>query len=236
MVASEMLGENSAWGGNVITKEFKEIDGYVVPWTTYTSAYTDMGYELDQGIGQTVSGDYNSNKERQQFQASSMQKVARFYTSTKNVPNEAKHLSTMVGYVGEVAITFNRGYTFQQIKDMLPKSVNLTWVYLFNDSTQSGGDSAPIAENPIGIGVQFNTTPSEQITGWRKALQAYWQYQPKTQSYKHALHYPAKQMVFKGAIVTGTTENLARIAFANYTAASSIGITVKRVPYIQVEK
>lgn len=235
-VSSEMLANDTSFGGNVVTKEYKDIDGYPVPWGTYTSHYTNLRWQLDENFyAQTVE---RRDKQfgQQAFQPGTAQKIARFYTGTKGLPNEAKTLASLPDHVGEIAVTFKHGYTYAALKQLLPKSLNLRWAYLFNDTAHvsiSGDVPQPrIAESPIGMALNGDATPQSQAKYWRKALSQYWTGAKHNQAYEYAMKTSAKQLKFKGVILTGTTENLAKVATANYVAGTSVGVTVARVPYI----
>ncbi|WP_125579223.1 sigma factor regulator N-terminal domain-containing protein [Lacticaseibacillus suibinensis] len=233
-VASEMLDNNSSLGGNVVTKEYKEIDGYVVPWGTYTSHYSFYHYQMDESFVQTVSNRLDQNIAKQQFQNSTLQKVARFYRTTQGLPNEAQKLDQLPNHVGEIAVTFKRPLTYAELKQWLPKQVNLTWGYLFNDTNRSGaGDETNIAENPIGMDLRYDTTPNSQLKTWRQALTRYWGKAPRTSAMTRTLKASAKTLQFRGVILTGTTEQLAKVAGASNVAGTSVGVTVARVPYIK---
>lgn len=236
-VASEMLDNNSSLGGNVVTKEYKEIDGYVVPWGTYTSHYSFYRHQMDESFVQTVSNRLDQNTAKQQFQNSTLQKVARFYRTTQNLPNEAKTLDQLPNHVGEIAVTFKRPMAYGELKQWLPKEVNLTWGYLFNDTNRSGaGDETNIAENPIGMDLRYDTTPSSQLKTWRQALTRYWNKAPRTSVMTRTLKASARTLQFRGVILTGTTEQLAKVAGASNVAGTSVGVTVARVPYIKPVK
>lgn len=239
-VGSEMLANNTSLGGNVITKEYKEIDGYVVPWGTFTSRYSTMTWEMDDSFSQTVSNRLDQNQEHQQFQTGTLQKVARFYQTTKHLPNEAKTLTKLPNHVGEIAVTFDRGYTYAQLRKMLPQDLNLTWGYLFNDTVRNqnqGPDSSPaIAENPIGMDLRYDSSPTVQVKDWRRSLRRYWGESKNNANYQRAIKTPAKDLKFRGVILTGTTEHLAKVASAPYAAGTSVGVTVQRVPYIKPTK
>lgn len=236
-VASEMLDNNSSLRGNVITKEYKEIDGYVVPWGTYTSHYSFHRHQMDESFVQTVSNRLDQNTAKQQFQNSTLQKVARFYRTTQGLPNEAKTLDQLPNHVGEIAVTFKRPMTFGELKQWLPKQVNLTWGYLFNDTNRSGaGDETNIAETPIGMDLRYNTTPNSQLKTWRQALTRYWGKAPRTSTMTRTLKAAANQLQFRGVILTGTTEQLAKVAGAANVAGTSVGVTVTRMPYIKPVK
>ena len=237
IVASEMLDNNSSLGGNVVTKEYKEIDGYVVPWGTYISHYSFYRHQMDESFVQTVSNRLDQNTAKQQFQNSTLQKVARFYRTTQGLPNEAQTLDQMPNHVGEIAVTFKRPLTYAELKQWLPKEVNMTWGYLFNDTNRSGaGDETNIAENPIGMDLRYDNTPSSQLKAWRQALTRYWGQAPRTSTMTHTLKASAKTLQFRGVILTGTTEQLAKVAGASNVAGTSVGVTVARVPYIKPVK
>ncbi|WP_461216001.1 sigma factor regulator N-terminal domain-containing protein [Lacticaseibacillus sp. GG6-2] len=237
-VASEMLANNSSFGGNVVTKEYKEIDGYVVPWGTYTSHYSFQDWEMDESFTQTVSNRLDENTDRQQFQNTTLQKVARFYTHTHDLPNEARSLSRLPNHVGEIAVTFSRAVTYAELKQWVPKNVNLTWGYVFNDTKRVAleGDNSGLVENPIGMDLSYDQGPNRQLKDWQTALRGYWGNQTRSAGMKLALKASAKTLRFRGVILTGTTEQLAKVAGAANVAGTSVGVTVARVPYIKPVK
>lgn len=79
-VSSEMLANDTSFGGNVVTKEYKDIDGYPVPWGTYTSHYTNLRWQLDESFyAQTVER-RDQHFGRQAFQPGTAQKKLRAFT------------------------------------------------------------------------------------------------------------------------------------------------------------
>ncbi|MFD1393673.1 sigma factor regulator N-terminal domain-containing protein [Lacticaseibacillus jixianensis] len=240
-LSSEMLANNTSFGGNVVTKEYKDIDGYMVPWGTFSSSYTNLHWWMDDSFTvQTVAGDQQKPFKRQDFQPGTLQKIARFYTGTKGLPNEARTLAQLPNHVGEIAVTFKRGYTYPELKEMLPKNLNLRWAYLFNDTAHAAVagdvDQPKIAEAPIGMALSDGQTPPSQVKWWRKALKLHWTGAKANQAYQYAMKTPADRLKFKGVILTGTTEHLAKVATAEYVAGTSVGVTVPRVPYITPRK
>lgn len=239
-LSSEMLANDTSFGGNVVTKEYKDIDGYKVPLGTYTSQYTNLRWELDDRLFAQSIERRDKRFGLQQFQPGSTQKIARFYTGTKDLPNEAQTLAELPDHVGEIAVTFNRGYTYAELKRLLPKNLELRWGYLFNDTAHvsiSGDVAQPrIGESPIGMALADGQSPQSQIKYWRQALSQYWTGAKNNQAYEKAMKTPPARLKFRGVMLTGTTENLAKVATAPYVSGTSVGVTVPRVPFITPTK
>lgn len=243
-VDAQYLSGNNAFGGQMVTVESKNIDGYTIPWRTLTSSYDVTGYATDE---LTTTYPITGNA-LQPYAISNTQKLAAFVRpGVANPPQEAAQLKDMPGYVAEVAITFDHPYTYAQLQQFLPANVNLRWGYVLESGTRTKHEkndpplTAPHAAIIDPLGRDLSRGDGD-LKAWQTALNTYWEdYEEdlkgtaREKVYKEATKATAKTLQYRGVIVTGTTENLAALTNPHFFA-TSVGATVQRVPYIKPTK
>ena len=207
-----VIGNSNIGGGTVVSHQYKDIDGYHLPW-------------------QTVEG-----------KRTTQTKIPLFYNNRVKSPNvskayEVKKISQMKNYVGEVALTFRHPMTYSQILQKLPKGIQANWFWL-----GVNGKADPTIEDNCFLGIQsFNgKLGPNDYKGFRKSLQSaknlgtYNSFSITDYAHGFAKKYPTlNQARFSGIIITGKTENFKPLVNQNWITESSVGATIKRVPYIK---
>lgn len=177
-------------------------------------------------------------------------------THAKRVPpieptHEAASLSQMPNTLGEVAITFDKRYNYTEILNMLPKNVMINYYWLGNhssrlDSTSTAGRYIGLNANVDGNGelVDKENGPldANQYVGYqglKKALSVASNLSmldndiSLIKDAKKQLAANLKNSEFAGVIVTGRTENLAKLDQMPYVYATNVGVTTPIMPYLE---
>jgi len=127
-IDSQVLRDHSTFGGNIVTNRSKNINGYLVPWSTLTSSYNWFNYEID--FNELIPRYHSSKNAAYEYDKQTKNKVATFYHPLikqyyDGVQNELEEVSQMENYVAEVAISFDKPYTFAEIKRQIPDNLNI---------------------------------------------------------------------------------------------------------------
>lgn len=237
-IDSQVTSNRSTFGGNIVTNRSKNINGYLVQWSTLTSSYDWFGSEID--YNELIPGFYWSDAEFYEYDKQTKNKVATFYHPSikkyyESVQNELGEISQMENHVAEVAISFNQPYTFQEIQTKIPDNLNIVWLYL---TSQVGDES----KGPSGLLV-YGFDPS----GTPKA--AYKSFIADLKKYDRAGNNETIQKFLKlnknkkfadvrilGVMLTGQTQNFKGLENKDFIRGASVGATAQIVPYIKPDK
>ncbi|GGD03907.1 anti sigma factor C-terminal domain-containing protein [Enterococcus wangshanyuanii] len=244
-IDSQVISNSSIFGGEVVTNQSKNIDGYIVPWSSLRSKYSLFKQSID--YNELMPSWYHSSKNSYEYNRQTKQKVATFYNPKiehyyDGVKNELDDIQAIEDSVAEVAISFDQPYTYNEVKKMFPENVNVVWLYLFSEeSDESQGPSGM----PV-YGFQLNVDEKNRIIDAEADKENFFR------SFKTAVSSANSQEVtafidenqdkkledikIRGVMVTGQVQNLANLKEASFIRGSSIGVTVPMVPYITPEK
>lgn len=76
-IDSQVLSNSSMLGGNIITNRSKNINGYLVQWSTLTSSYSWLRTKID--YNELIPGSYSSKMNSYEYDKQTKEKVASFY-------------------------------------------------------------------------------------------------------------------------------------------------------------
>ena len=236
-INSQVKGQNAIFGGNIVTNRSKNINGYVVQWSTLTSSYDWLFSHIDHN--ELIPGFYWSDSQFYEYDKQTKNKSATFYhPSIQNyfyVQSEIEDLSQMDNHVAEVAISFDQPYTFKEIQAKIPDNLNIVWLYMVS----------PIADEskgPAGVSV-YGFAPSEssedEFKGFVKDLEMY-----NERGYDETIHEflttnkdkQFDEVGILGVMLTGQTKNFKALVNQEFIRGSSVGATAEMVPYIKPEK
>jgi hypothetical protein len=237
-IDSQVTSNSSMFGGNIVTNRSKNINGYLVQWSTLTSAYDWLRIRIDHN--ELMPGFYWSDTEFYEYDKQTKNKVATFYhpsiqTYYDGIQNELGEISQMENHVAEVAISFNQPYTLQEIQAKIPDNLNVVWLYM----TSPIGDES---NGPAGMPVYgFNPTYSleEAYTSFLDALEQYdadGSNETIQEFLKTNKNKPFAEVKMLGVMLTGQTKNFKALENQDFIRGASIGATAKIVPYIKPEK
>ena len=238
-IDSQVTSNSSMFGGNIVTNRSKNINGYLVQWSTLTSSYDWFGAQIDHN--ELVPGFHWSDREFYEYDKQTKTKAATFYHPLiqkyyKDVPNELKGLSELKNHVAEVAISFDQPYTFGEIRNKLPANVNVVWFYM----TSSIGDES---SGPSGMPVYgFADSTDEPASGYENFIANLEKYdvdgddETIQEFLKINKSKSFNDVEILGVMLTGKTESFKPLENEGFIRGASVGATAQIVPYIKPDK
>lgn len=237
-IDSQVTSNSSMFGGNIISNRSKNINGYVVPWNTLTSSYGWLRTNID--TNELTPGFYWSDTEFYEYDKQTKNKFATFYNPAikeyhDGVQNELGEVSQMNNYVAEVALSFNQPYTLQEIKEKIPGTLNIVWLYM---TSPIGDESKGPAGMPV-YGFNPDKSPEEAYKEFVDSLKQYdddGHDEDIQKLLKSNKNKPFDQVKILGVMLTGKTENFKALENQDFIRGASVGATAQVVPYIKPEK
>ncbi|MDR2976276.1 MAG: anti-sigma factor [Streptococcaceae bacterium] len=239
------------FSSNLHADTYKNVDGYRVDWQDYDWGFGTIG---TSGYGyqyQYVSPVRQGNAF---YTQGSNQKVASFFLPKADYnskgyygltpTHEAQKLSKLPNYLAEVAVTFDKAYTYDELQKMIPSNLMINWYWLgVNDSS-----NVDAAGSWSYYGLNSETDEKGNPTGKLTSDSYDNAFVPTVKRETGGSKYnsfdageDAKKMVekfpnlktakFAGVILTGRTENLAGLDEENWTFATNVGVTTEILPY-----
>lgn len=237
-IDSQVTSSSSMFGGNIITNRSKNINGYLVQWSTLTSSYGWIRNQIDHN--ELTPGFYWSDNELYLYDKQTKNKVATFYHPSiekyyRGVPNELEEISQMENRVAEIAISFDQPYTFQEIQGKIPDNLNIVWLYMTSPIVdESSGPS-----NMTVYGFELSDSPKEAYNHFIDALEKY-DTNGDNETIQEFLtsnkNKPFNKVKILGVMLTGQTENFKSLENQDFIRGASVGATAQIVPYIKPEK
>jgi hypothetical protein len=237
-IDSQVISSSSMFEGNIITNRSKNINGYVVQWSTLTSSYDWIRSNIDHN--ELTPGFYWSDTNFYEYDKQTKNKVATFYHPSikkyyRGIPNELEEISQMENHVAEVAISFNQPYTFQEIEEKIPDNLNIVWLYMTSEIVDE-------SKGPSGMsvyGYDPSVSPRERYISFIDDLKQYdadndivaiqdFLNENKNKSFDN--------VGILGVMITGQAENFKALENQNFIRGASVGATAQIVPYIKPEK
>ncbi|MEE8824368.1 hypothetical protein LASUN_01850 [Lentilactobacillus sunkii] len=229
------LGNTGIGGGTVISHQYKDIDGYHIPWQTVQGKYNWLSHQIQSDN----LVDWGKNVA---YTRTTQTKIPLFYNDQVKSPlvhkaYEISDVADMKGYVGEVALTFKQPMTYKQIKQRIPSNIQANWFWL---GVSGKADPTMQDNNLLGIQSMNGTIQESDYRYFRKSLKkaddlgTYNNFSITKFAHQYAQKYPSlNKAKFAGVIVTGKTENFKPLVNQKWIAESSVGAAIKRVPYIK---
>ena len=236
LIDSQVTSNSSMFGGNIVTNRSKNINGYLVKWSTLTSSYDWFGNQIDHN--ELIPGFYWSDTQVYEYDKQTKNKVATFYHPSiqkyyDGVQNELGEISEMKNHVAEVAISFDQPYTFQEIQEKIPVNLNIVWLYM----------TSPIADEsngPAGVpvyGFDPADSPKEAYESFMEALKKYDANDETIREFlKSNKNKQFDEVKILGVMLTGQTKNFKALENQSFVRGASVGATAQMVPYIKPEK
>ncbi|WP_223554133.1 MULTISPECIES: sigma factor regulator N-terminal domain-containing protein [Lysinibacillus] len=237
-IDSQVTSNSSMFGGNIITNRSKNINGYVVPWSTLTSSYGWLRLNID--TNELVPGFYWSDTEYYEYDKQTKTKSATFYHPSiqkyfNDVPNELGEISQLENHVAEVAVSFNKPYTLQEIQEKIPSNLNIVWLYMTSRITDE-------SNGPAGLevyGFDPADSPKEAYDDFIDTLQEY-DANKNDETIQEFLNSNKdkrfEEVKILGVMLTGKTNNFKALENQDFIRGASVGATAPIVPYIKPEK
>ncbi|PEK30773.1 hypothetical protein CN568_30050 [Bacillus pseudomycoides] len=238
LMNSQVTRNTSMFGGNIVTNRSKNIDGYLVQWSTLTSSYDWFRVNIDDN--ELIPGFYGSDTEFYEYDKQTKNKVAKFYHPSiqkyyDGVRNELGAISQMENHVAEVAISFNRPYTLKEIQAKIPANLNIVWLYMTSQIVDE-------SKGPMGVpvyGFDPSDSPKKAYNSFIDALKKYdADSSDKTiqEFLKLNKNKQFDEVKILGVMLTGQTQNFKVLENQDFIRSASVGATAQIVPYIKPEK
>lgn len=237
-IDSQVTSSSSMFGGNIITNRSKNINGYVVQWSTLTSSYDWIRIDIDHN--ELTPGFYWSDEEIYEYDKQTKNKYATFYHPSiqdyyGGVPNELKEITKLENHVAEVAVSFNQPYTFQEIEAKIPDNLNIVWLYMTSVIADESNGPAGVSI----YGYDSSDSPKEGYNSFIDDLEQYdanGNIEPVHDFLNKNKNKPFDKVKILGVMLTGQTENFKALENQKFIRGASVGATAQIVPYIKPEK
>jgi hypothetical protein len=237
-IDSQVTSSSSMFGGNIITNRSKNINGYVVQWSTLTSSYDWFRVNID--TNELVPGFHWSDTEFYEYDKQTKSKSATFYHPSikkyyDGVQNELGEVSEMENHVAEVAISFDKPYTLQEIQAKIPDNLNIVWLYM---ASPISDESKGPAGMPV-YGFELSDNPKESYSSFVDGLKEYdsnWDDETIQEFLKVNKNKQFSEVKILGVMLTGKTNNFKALENQDFIRGASVGATAQIVPYIKPEK
>ena len=238
-IDSQVTSNTSMFGGNIVTNRSKNINGYLVQWSTLTSSYDWFRLHIDHN--ELIPGSNRSDGTSfYEYDKQTKNKVATFYNPSikkyyDGVRNDLGAISQMENYVAEVAISFDRPYTLQEIQAKIPDNLNIVWLYM---TSPIGDESKGPAGMPV-YGFDPSNSPKEAYNEFIDSLKQFDESGDDETIQKFLNINKNKQfdeVKILGVMLTGQTQNFKALENQDFIRGASVGATAQIVPYIKPQK
>lgn len=216
------------------------------------NAYDQEGYDMLDEANYSLTGAFNAgasdvfSKNKLLYDRGNLQKIPQFYNTkvkfskndVKTSPSQdLKYLNQLNDKVIEVAITFDKPYTYKEIKTMLPKNLKQNWLWIGTYTTldtsqwpnQFGTDTENIHS---AINTMFNVSKNSPHVGINN-VNIYSDLDNYLKDNKHIKD--VDQLSFAGIILTGKSENFNSLKGKKWIYGSSLGASIDYQPYYQLD-
>ena len=259
--------KTSSFSGTLRSDRFKDLDGVKVAYPAYEGNYSLTGsYKnpTSEGTYLSLSGTYTRTLR---------QKYPVFYNinvkgtkDSNSMPKELASVKEMPNQLVEVALTFDKAYTYKEIQKMIPNNLKINW-YWIGSQSEDGENGMALRTDPQTIyganSTLLNPYPSDgkkESEEAKQEQQTFLDYLKKADKnlfpsvngynmYNDVEAYLKKfgqldireaenrdQLTFSGVILTGKAENFAQLEGKEWIYASSIGASVPNQPYYKLDK
>lgn len=236
-IDSQVTSNSSMFGGTIVTNRSKNLNGYLVQWSTLTSSYDWLRTNID--YNELIPGFYWTDTEFYEYDKQTKHKVATFYHPAikeyyDGVQNELREISQMENHVAEVAISFDKPYSFAEIEAKIPDNLNIVWLYMTSAMTNESNGPAGM---PV-YGFDPSGSPKDGYDSFLHALDKYDSNgtdEAIQQFLKENENKPFAEVPILGVLLTGQTQNFKDLEGQAFIRGASVGATTEMVPYIQPE-
>ncbi|WP_053955026.1 anti sigma factor C-terminal domain-containing protein [Inediibacterium massiliense] len=242
------------FGGEIEHKTFKYINGKRVYTGTYGIQYNLLGENFPQGNGSFISNT-NMNWEEQNYLPRYNdigQELMVFYYPYVDYGNRYKNDLSLLEDIGdkkymEIALSFDKEYSIDEVYNMIPKNLNLTWYWVdtvkdndkktkkqYTDKQNVGGKIVPVEQYPDlcyendAYGIKTINEYGEKIESPEENFIQGLKEGEITHIYDIIAGADGKltkeDIKIQGVVVTGDAESLKSLRNFTFIKASSIGV------------
>lgn len=257
----------SLFSGTLHSDRFKDLDGVKVAYPSYEGNYSLIGAFRDptaEGTYLSLSGTYT--RELRQKYPVFYNINAKGTIDTKRIPQELASVKEMPNQLVEVALTFDKAYTYKEIQQMIPSNLKINW-YWIGSQSEDVDNTGALRTDPkttyganAGLLFTYDSDVRKKAKEAKKEQQTFLDYLKKADknlfpsvsgynTYNDVESYLKKfgqldireaenrdQLTFSGVILTGKAENFAQLEEKEWIYASSIGASVPNQPYYKLDK
>lgn len=257
--------QTSYFSGTLRSDRFKDLNGVRVVYPAYEGNYSLTGsYKnpTSEATYSSTSGTYT--RELRQKYPVFYNVNAKQTKSSDPAPQELVSVKEMPNQLVEIALTFDKPYTYKEIQQMIPSNLKINWYWIGSQSEDGENGMALRTDPQTTYGANstlLNPYPSDGKKESEEAKQqTFLDYLKKTDKnlfptvnkynmYNDVEAYLKKfgqldireaenrdQLTFSGIILTGKAENFSQLEGKEWIAASSIGASVSNQPYYKLDK
>ncbi|MEQ9764701.1 anti sigma factor C-terminal domain-containing protein [Streptococcus sp. ZJ151] len=243
------------FSGEFQSNRVKNIDGIEVPFEPMKVKYS---LTQESSHDSTSMGLWDS-KETGVYSQGQQLKIPVFYNINHSYTDEVDPVVTqdlnliqkMSNQAVEVAVTFDKPYTYSEIQKMIPKNVLVNWYWI---GSKSQFDTTQFAtDNTLGVmgddeGRLSPSTFKQFRHHLKKGSQSSWLdssynsvgnkrvlIKDEAKAYVKT-NKTLKEATFSGILISGRSENLAKLKDKDWVFASNVGQSVQIQPYHQLTK
>ena len=259
--------QNSLFSGTLHSDRFKDLDGVKVAYPSYEGNYSLIGAFKDttaEGTYLSLSGTYT--RELRQKYPVFYNVNAKVTKDSNSIPKELASVKEMPNQLVEVALTFDKAYTYKEIQQMIPNNLKINW-YWIGSQAEDVDNTGALRTDPkttyganAGLLFTYDSDVRKKAKEAKKEQQTFLDYLKKADknlfpsvsgynTYNDVEPYLKKfgqldireaenrdQLTFSGVILTGKAENFAQLEEKEWIYASSIGASVPNQPYYKLDK
>ncbi|MBP2622548.1 anti sigma factor C-terminal domain-containing protein [Streptococcus oricebi] len=236
----------------------KDLDGVKIPYESQIVYLNPQYFSGDLNSDSLLSFSENEAKKGIVYTREKLLKSPVFFNlrvrygkeETQTSPSkELPLVKEMPGQLVELALTFDRPYSYEELQKILPQNLKKNWYWL---GTYSDYDSSKMSVDQL-YGLYLDEkNPAQSFGHFKNNLQKiqdskYGEFglrvgdEERYQTSKELADIEKKQpslekAKFSGVILTGKAENFAQLENKDWIFASSIGASTLNQPYYQLEK
>lgn len=215
--------------GTVKREVFKVVEDKIIPWETQEAHFGLKGFEtMTSSSYSTIINDTNK------INIPSGEKSMGFYVPQFTYKSYSDDLSKLKEYPNdkyiELGISFDKNYTMNEVKNMLPDEVNPTWYWVNDYSNEADERDYPegdkfmygIYEPSSEVGKSMSSSKINSEADFLNRLKKI------NKDDYDLLKLQQKDGMIIGVVVTGTKEALLKLENQSYVKATSIGAVVDK--------
>ena len=259
--------QTSYFSGTLRSDRFKDLNGVRVAYPAYEGNYSLTGsYKnpTSEATYSSTSGTYT--RELRQKYPVFYNVNAKQTKSSDPAPQELVSVKEMPNQLVEIALTFDKPYTYKEIQQMIPSNLKINWYWIGSQSEDGENGMALRTDPQTTYGANstlLNPYPSDgkkESEEAKQEQQTFLDYLKETDKnffptvnnysmYNDIEAYLKKfgqldireeknrdQLTFSGVILTGKSENFAQLEGKEWNYASSIGASIQNQPYYKLDK
>ena len=259
--------QTSYFSGTLRSDRFKDLNGVRVAYPAYEGNYSLTGSyrnPTSEGTYSSTSGTYT--RELRQKYPVFYNLNAKGTKDSNSIPKELASIKEMPNQLVEVALTFDKPYTYKEIQQMIPNNLKINWYWIGSQSEDSENGIELYSDPKLTYGANasllftYDSDVRKKAKEAKKEQQTFLDYLKKADKnlfpslsgynmYNEVESYLKKfgqldirepenrdQLTFSGVILTGKAENFAQLEGKEWIYASSIGASVPNQPYYKLDK